>query len=83
MCHSIEDIRLFTQVINAHPGYRYDVSAIPIPWRQVSLPPRLTVGIMKWDGVVMPHPPILRALEHTKRTLNNSGVEGELNHLVP
>lgn len=83
VCRSIEDIRLFTQVINAHPNHRYDVSAVPVPWRQVSLPTRLAVGIMKWDRVVMPHPPILRALEHTKRVLGDAGVEGELNNSIP
>jgi amidase len=44
----------------------------------VSLPEgKLAVGIMKWDGVVMPQPPVLRAIEHTKQVLLKAGVEGE------
>jgi hypothetical protein len=36
----------------------------------------LVVGIMKWDGVVMPQPPVLRALEHTRKLLLRAGFEG-------
>lgn len=78
VCHSVEDIRLFMEVINAyHLANRYDVSSVPIPWRHVSLPQgKLTVGMMVWDRVVMPHTPVLRALEHTRQTLTQAGFEG-------
>ncbi|KAH7247550.1 amidase signature domain-containing protein [Fusarium redolens] len=77
ICHSIDDVRLFTEVIGSHqPQHRYDTNAVPIPWRKVSLPEgKLSVGIMKWDGVVMPQPPVLRAIEHTKQVLVSAGFE--------
>ncbi|KAM0547300.1 hypothetical protein ACHAPJ_010435 [Fusarium lateritium] len=76
ICHSIDDVRLFTEVIGSHqPQHRYDTNSVPIPWRKISLPKKLAVGIMKWDGVVMPQPPVLRAIEHTKKVLLNDGFE--------
>ncbi|KAF5722339.1 aconitate hydratase 1 [Fusarium mundagurra] len=76
VCHSIEDMELLTRVINAHPHNRFDVTCVPVPWRRVDAPEgKLKIGLMKWDGVVMPHPPILRALEHTKQLLIEAGHE--------
>ncbi|OBS26101.1 hypothetical protein FPOA_00044 [Fusarium poae] len=76
ICHSIGDVRLFTEVICSHQDqHRYDTNSVPIPWRRVSLPQKLAVGIMKWDKVVMPQPPVLRAIEHTKNILLKAGFE--------
>ncbi|KAM5511697.1 acetamidase [Fusarium oxysporum f. sp. phaseoli] len=77
ICHSIDDVRMFTEVIGSHQAqHRHDTNAVPIPWRKVSLPDgKLAVGIMKWDGVVMPQPPVLRAIEHTKKVLVTAGYE--------
>ena len=78
ICRSIEDLELLTKIINAHPLNRYDPSATPVPWRNLDVAGgKLAVGLMKWDGVVMPHPPVLWALEHTKQILKNAGHEGE------
>lgn len=77
VCHSIEDVRMFTKVLTSDASNRYDVSAVPVSWRDVALPrEKLVVGVMKWDGVVMPQPPVLRAIEHTKQALCGSGLEG-------
>ncbi|GAB1195523.1 hypothetical protein APSETT444_004784 [Aspergillus pseudonomiae] len=79
VCHSLDDLELFTRIINAHPLNQYDSTAVPVPWRKLdALDRKLTIGVLKWDGVVMPHPPVLRALEHTKQTLEKAGHEGEL-----
>jgi amidase len=79
VCHSLDDLELFTRIINAHPLNKYDVTSVPVPWRILdALDRKLTIGIMTWDGVVMPHPPVLRALEHTKQTLEKAGHGGEL-----
>jgi amidase len=78
ICHSIEDVELLTRVINAHPNNRFDVTCAPIPWRRPDpAEGKLKIGLMKWDGVVTPHPPILRALERTKQMLIESGHEGK------
>ncbi|KAF5987272.1 hypothetical protein FCOIX_1127 [Fusarium coicis] len=74
ICHSIEDMELLTRVTNAHPYNRFDVTSVPVAWRTINSPEgKLKIGLMKWDGVVMPHPPILRALEHTKQLLIEAG----------
>ncbi|KAF7592210.1 hypothetical protein BBP40_000481 [Aspergillus hancockii] len=79
VCHSLDDLELFTRIINAHPRNKYDATSVPVPWRSLdALDRKLTIGVLKWDGVVMPHPPVLRALEHTKQTLEKAGHEGKL-----
>jgi amidase len=70
------DLNLFTKVINGHPQAEYDASFIPIPWRKVQSPTKLTVGILEFDGVCMPHPPILRAMRETAEKLKVAGHEG-------
>ncbi|KAJ4999152.1 putative amidase [Colletotrichum sp. SAR 10_66] len=35
---------------------------LPIRWRKLELPKKLKIGVMWSDGVVKPHPPILRGL---------------------
>lgn len=79
VCHSLGDLGLFTKVINAHPSNKYDVTSVPVPWRTLDYSGRkLTVGLLTWDGAVMPHPPVLRALAHSKKTLEKAGHEGKL-----
>jgi amidase len=78
ICHSIEDMELLARVINAHPFNKYDVTCTPVPWKSPkALKGKLRVGLMKWDGVVMPHPPVLRALNHTRHVLEKAGHEGK------
>jgi len=77
VCHSMEDVELFTKVINAYPVNKYDVTCTPIPWRDVPRPEKkLAIGIMKWDGVVMPQPPMLRAIEYARKVITAAGFEG-------
>ena len=77
MCHSMADLKMFTEVINAHPRAPHDYSSIPIRWRNVKKPTgKLAFGLWRYDGVVMPQPPILRALEETAAKLRSAGHEG-------
>ncbi|OBS23112.1 hypothetical protein FPOA_03671 [Fusarium poae] len=74
ICHSMEDLEAFTKIINAHPSNQHDPTSVPVPWRTLKpVEGKLAIGLMKWDKVVMPHPPVLRALDHTKRALENAG----------
>jgi amidase len=52
-----------------------DDSLVPLPWRTVTLPPRLKIAVMWSDGIVTPHPPILRALKHVAQTISHSGLD--------
>lgn len=42
---------------------------IPLPWRAVFLPERLTIGFLMDDGIVRPDPPVTAALNNLKSKL--------------
>ncbi|KAH7928658.1 amidase [Leucogyrophana mollusca] len=70
MCSSARDMRLFIEALHGARPSLIDPDLIPV---QLSLPDlsqkKLRVGIMLHDGVVMPHPPMLRALEVARAKL--------------
>ncbi|CAF3391518.1 unnamed protein product [Rotaria sp. Silwood2] len=70
-----EDINLFMKtVLDTEPWLR-DPSLVPIPWRSISLNSKnLTIAVMWDDGIVHPHPPIIRALHETVEHLKKSGI---------
>ncbi|CAF3911602.1 unnamed protein product [Rotaria sp. Silwood1] len=70
-----EDINLFMKtVLDTEPWLR-DPSLVPIPWRSISLNSKnLTIAVMWDDGIVHPHPPIIRALHETVENLKISGI---------
>lgn len=50
---------------------------VPIPWRAVTLPPKLKIAIMWSDDIVTPHPPVTRALKEVAKSLSEAGIELE------
>lgn len=79
ICHSMEDLDMFTQIINGYPRAVFDGSYVPLPWRDVQMGERkLVFGILEFDGVCMPHPPILRAIRETAAKLRAAGHEGRI-----
>ena len=64
---SLEGIDLFMSAVLARSAWLTEPSLIAIPWRmhENQLPPKLKVAVMWDDGVVNPHPPIIRALRET------------------
>lgn len=46
-----------------------DSSLVPLAWRSIILPRKLKVAVMWNDGIVKPHPPILRALQQVVAAL--------------
>lgn len=76
-CHSMDDLALMTKLLMNHGEYNgYDPAATPIPWREVSVEKPLVVALLKTDGVVMPQPPVLRALSETAAKLRAVGHTG-------
>lgn len=70
---SLQGIKIFMKAIIDREPWISDPSLLPLPWSDLPSPStgmmgnrRLRVGVMTDDAVVMPHPPILRAL-HTIR----------------
>ena len=77
ICHSMADLMMFTKIVNGHPLAEQDASFIPMPWRDVQLASKgLNFGILEFDGVCMPHPPILRAIRETAAKLKAAGHKG-------
>jgi Asp-tRNA(Asn)/Glu-tRNA(Gln) amidotransferase A subunit family amidase len=73
MCRSARDMRLFLEaVLGANPAL-LDPDVLPVPLKVPDLTKKkLRVGIMMHDGVVMPHPPTIRALKWAKAKLEAS-----------
>ncbi|KAF4550604.1 Amidase-like protein 9 [Elsinoe fawcettii] len=77
LSNSIEDLNLFMRVILDQHPWRDDPILMPVPWRQpnATINPRLRIAIMEDDGMVRPHPPILRALNHAKQKLKAASID--------
>jgi amidase len=69
---SLEGLNIFMKAIIEQKPWLKDPSMLPFPWRDYKAKtllksedgkPKLKVGILWHDGVVMPHPPITRALK--------------------
>ncbi|KAL2827361.1 amidase [Aspergillus cavernicola] len=74
LAHSLADVKLMTRVLTSWSQARYDPNSVPVPWREVDkMGGKLVFGIWEFDGVVMPHPPILRAMRETVRKLEAAG----------
>ncbi|KAL4869235.1 hypothetical protein BDV12DRAFT_168140 [Aspergillus spectabilis] len=74
LAHSIDDIELFMKSILEQEPWVKDSSLTPVPWRSLDVPVELTVGILKDDGFVRPHPPVIRALRIAEEKLRAAGV---------
>lgn len=76
MCHSIRDVELICKVVTDAEPWHHDVNVVQKEWKpRPAIAQKLKVGIMKFDGVVMPHPPILRGLEEMEKMLKAAGHE--------
>ena|ERR1700737_5016701 len=80
IAHSLDDIKLFVKsVLSQKPWFR-DPKVIELDWREsaveeVRRAEKLCFGIMKWEGTIMPHPPILRGMEMVVDALKTAGHE--------
>lgn len=73
----MSDLKLMTKVLLSSPKRCYDPSCIPMPWVDQDAPTgKLAFGLREFDRVVMPHPPILRAMRETAAKLERAGHEG-------
>lgn len=79
---SLEGIKVFMKSLIDQKPWIYQVSMLPIPWRyeQDLLPnsasgkTKLKVAVLRDDGIVRPHPPVLRAIKEVEEKLK--AVEG-------
>lgn len=76
MARSLEDIEYITKLTFNAGLWKRDPKVLPIPYQKVSdLQPKLVVAVWKFDGKVMPHPPITRALNEVAESLKAAGHE--------
>jgi len=81
LTHSVADMRLFVKSVLAQEPWEYDSKVIPMPWRQAEADTiktkigsgGLTLGFYNSDGVVLPHPPILRGVQTVVDTMKKNG----------
>lgn len=76
ICRTLADVKLMSKFLVDVEPWTNDPNAVAIPWKDSpKIPEKLTIGMLKWDGVAMPHPPILRAMAETKEKLEAAGHE--------
>jgi amidase len=77
---SARDLELFCKVMLDSEAWLIEPAVFEIPWRTEvaagkTLPEKLCYAFLWDDGVVKPHPPIIRELERTKAALLAAGHE--------
>lgn len=77
LAHSMRDIELFFKAILERKPWEQDPDVIPSSWN--SLPTatgrKLRIGVVKRDGVMEPHPPILRVLDEVTQSMKSAGID--------
>ncbi|KAJ5108878.1 hypothetical protein N7456_005553 [Penicillium angulare] len=72
---SVEDLELFQKAVMDQEPWDDETSLVPVPWKTVAPSREMTVAIMWDDGVVRPHPPVVRALKLAKEKLLKAGIK--------
>jgi amidase len=73
LARTIHDIELYSKtVVDAKPWLQ-DAKCLPIPWRATELPSKLKIAVMWHDDMVLPTPPVARALRETADKLKSAG----------
>ncbi|CDO92441.1 unnamed protein product [Kluyveromyces dobzhanskii CBS 2104] len=71
LARSIDELDYFMKAyLNEGKPWCYDPSAIPIPWREPSLPDVINIGILPTDNLVTPYPSITRGIRHVADVLS-------------
>ncbi|KAG0690498.1 hypothetical protein C6P40_002590 [Pichia californica] len=72
ICKKIDDLILISDIILNNSKCNIDPKHIPLPWDNSKLNinfNELKIGFLKWDGEILPHPPILNNMENLKLKL--------------
>lgn len=79
MCRFPEDLSLVSEAILNSPLCVTDPKWVPIPWRdelyKKSFEQNLKIGILKWDGEIMPQPPILNRIDKLNELFDSNGIQ--------
>ncbi|RDI79023.1 ATP-dependent DNA helicase II subunit 1 [Venturia inaequalis] len=75
MSQHLHDLSIFAKAVVGSEPWLQDPRCLPIPWRTVEKKQKLKIGVMRNDGLVLPTPPVARALEETVAKLKAAGHE--------
>lgn len=77
MANTLADLRLFMDVLSGQSPWKYDGTALDIPWRsldqQATNNNKLVIGIAPEDEEFQLHPPVKRTLDDAARKLEAAG----------
>ncbi|KAK8044414.1 amidase [Apiospora rasikravindrae] len=79
MANTLADLRLFMDIVFAQNPWKYDGTAIDVPWRPLPTADaedggkKLVIGIAPEDEEFKLHPPVRRTLDETARQLAAAG----------
>lgn len=78
---SLDGVKMFMKVLIDQKPWLYEPSLVPFPWKEATSggtllraehgQRKLRVGVLSDDGVVKPHPPILRGIKTVVGALRN------------
>lgn len=74
---TVEGLKMFMKTIIDSEPWIEEPALIPMPWRPYIVPEDrpLRIGILWHDGIVRPHPPVVRALKHVTSRLKEHNVQ--------
>lgn len=74
---SLEGLKVFIKTVIDSEPWLTEPALIPMPWRPFTVPQDrpLRIGVLHHDGVVLPHPPITRALNLMAQHMKTRGIE--------
>lgn len=79
LAHSMRDIELFFSAVSEQRPWKQDPDVVPAPWTSLTsvggAGRKLRIGIVRRDGVIDPHPPIVRLLDEVKTKLQKAGID--------
>ncbi|KAL6157490.1 hypothetical protein ACJBU6_05041 [Exserohilum turcicum] len=76
LAHSMRDMDLFFSAVSLQRPWEKDPDVAPLSWPSLSLSKRkLRIGIVRRDGVIDPHPPVLHILDEVKVKLQKAGID--------
>ncbi|KAI1293085.1 amidase [Xylaria venustula] len=75
MTRTLSDLEHYSKAVVDSEPWHVDPRCLPIPWRLATLPSRLKIAVLWHDSMVLPTPPVTRALRHTVDKLKAAGHE--------
>jgi hypothetical protein len=71
LCRLARDLEYFMKTVLATEPWWTRQEIVPLPWREVELPEKMTIGVFADDGVVKPHPPVTITIEKFTKLLGS------------